>query len=191
MFHQDECRRRAEEIRAELLARLERAGHVRGYRRAHAVLKTIDPGCANPAEAALLWLVRSTCPFAVKTQVHIGVSGRHYYIDILIEDLHLIIEFDGVAKLGESRVEFEQAKREWVLRDQNLRDAGWQVIRVSWPDYDDWEQLRIRLIRTLGPMKPAPEFRSLWKLPSKRCDGPQRRFFSRTTRIGYEYADRL
>lgn len=86
VFHQDECRRRAEEIRAELLARLDRAGHVRGYRRAHAVLKTIDPGCANPAEAALLWLVRSTCPFTVKTQVRIGVSGRHYYIDILIED---------------------------------------------------------------------------------------------------------
>lgn len=105
MFHQDECRRRAEEIRTELIARLERAGHVRGYRRAHAVLKTIDPGCANPAEAALLWLVRSTCPFTAKTQVHIGVRGHHYYIDILIEDLHLIIEFDGVAKLGESRVE--------------------------------------------------------------------------------------
>ena len=180
MFHQDECRPRAEEIRAELLARLDRAGHVRGYRRARAILKAIDPGCANPAEAALLWLVLSICPFAVKTQVHIGVHGRHYYIDILIEDLHLIIEFDGVAKLGETRVELEQAKREWVLRDENLRDAGWRVIRVSWPDYDDWEQLRIRLSRVLGPINPAPECRFLWKLPTQRCDGPLRRFYSRS-----------
>ena len=190
MFHQDECRRRAEEIRAELLARLDRAGHVRGYRRAHAILKTIDPGCANPAEAALLWLIRSICPFSVKTQAHIGVRGHHYYIDILIEDLHLIIEFDGVAKLGESRVEFEQAKREWVLRDQNLRDAGWQVIRVSWPDYNDWEQLRIRLSRVLGPINPAPDCRFLWKLPTQRCDGPLRRFYSRSHRMGLHHADR-
>ena len=182
MFQQDEPRQHSEEIRTELLTRLNRLGHVKGYRRARSILRAIDPGCANPAEAALLWLVRSICPFAITTQVHVGVRGNHYYVDILIEDLHIIIEFDGIAKLGENRGEFERAKREWVLRDQNLRDAGWQVIRVSWPDYNDWEQLRIRLIRTLGPMKPAPEFRSLWKLPSKRCDGPQRRFFSRTTR---------
>ena len=82
---------------------------------------------------------------------------------LLIEDLHIIIEFDGVTKLGETRDEFEQAKRNWVMRDQNLRDAGWQVIRVSWPDYNDWEGLRIRLSRILGPMIPAPEFRFLWK----------------------------
>ena len=191
MFHQDECRQHAEEIRSELLIRLKHAGHVKGYRRARSILQAIDPGCTNPAEAALLWIVRSICPFRITTQVHIGVRGNHYYADILIEELHIIIEFDGIAKLGESRGEFERAKREWVLRDQNLRDAGWQVIRVSWPDYNDWEELRIRLIRALGPVKPTPEFRSLWKLPSQRCDGPQRRFFSRTTRIGYEHADRL
>ena len=123
--------------------------------------------------------------------MHIGVRGHHYYIDILIEDLHLIIEFDGVEKLGKSRIELEQAKREWVLRDQNLRDAGWQVIRVSWPDYDDWEQLRIRLSRALGPINPAPDCRFLWKLPTQRCDGPLRRFYSRTPRMGRNHADRL
>jgi len=190
MFHQDECRQRAEEIRTDLLARLDRAGRVRGYRRARSILSAIDPGCANAAEAALLWIVRSICPFTVHTQVHIGVHGYHYYVDLLIEDLHIIIEFDGVTKLGETRDEFEQAKRNWVMRDQNLRDAGWQVIRVSWPDYNDWEELRIRLSRILGPMIPAPEFRFLWKLPSKRCDGPLRRFYTRTSRIGNQHADR-
>ena len=190
MFSQDECRQRAEEIRTDLLARLDRAGQVRGYRRARSILSAIDPGCANAAEAALLWIVRSICPFTVHTQVHIGVHGYHYYVDLLIEDLHIIIEFDGVTKLGETRDEFEQAKRNWVMRDQNLRDAGWQAIRISWPDYNDWEGLRIRLSRILGPMIPAPEFRFLWKLPSKRCDGPLCRFYTRTSRIGNQYADR-
>ncbi len=190
MFRQEECRRRAEEIRADLLRRLERAGRVRGHRRARSILKTIDPGCANPAEAALLWIVLSICPFKVATQVHIGVRGHHYYVDILIEDLHIIIEFDGIAKLGETLSEFEQAKRDWVLRDQYLRDAGWRVIRVSWPDYSDWEELRIRLSRVLGPMLPAPDCRFLWKLPTKRCDGPLRRFYTRSSRIGNKHADR-
>lgn len=191
MFHQDACRQHAEEVRVDLLRRLDKAGRVKGYRRARSILRAIDPGCANPAEAALLWLVRCICPFDAATQVHIGVRGYHYYVDILIEDLRIIIEFDGIAKLGETRGELERAKRDWVVREQNLRDAGWQVVRVNWTDYNDWEGLRIRLIRTLGPMKPAPENRSLWKLPSKRCDGPSRRFYSRTTRIGYEHSDRL
>ena len=191
MFQQGEPRQHAEEIRTDLLTRLNRLGHVKGYRRARSILRAIDPGCANPAEAALLWLVRCICPFEAATQVHIGVRGYHYYVDILIEDLCIVIEFDGIAKLGETRGELERAKRDWVVREQNLRDAGWQVVRVNWTDYNDWEGLRIRLIRTLGPMKPAPENRSLWKLPSQRCDGPSRRFYSRTTRIGYEHSDRL
>ena len=190
MFQQDDRRRRAEQIRNELLMRLTQAGKVRGYRRARSIVHAIDPGCANPAEAALLWIVRSICPFAVAPQARIDVRGRHYYVDILIEQLHIIIEFDGITKLGTTRAEIERAKREWVLRDQDLRDAGWQVIRVSWTDYDDWERLRIRLIRALGPMKPAPEFRSLWKLPSTRCDGPSRRFYTHGSRIGNRQADR-
>ena len=163
---------------------------MKGYRRAHSILQAIDPGCANPAEAALLWIVRSICPFTITTQVHIGVRGNHYYVDILIEDLRIIIEFDGIAKLGENRGEFERAKREWVLRDQNLRDAGWQVIRVSCQTTTDWEQLRIRLSRVLGPINPAPDCRFLWKLPTQRCDGPLRRFYSQTPRRGRKHSDR-
>ena len=191
MFHQLECRERAEEIRTDLLKRLDRAGRVRGYRRARTILEAIDPGCANPAEAALLWIVRSMCPFKVGTQVHLNIRGHHYYVDILIADLQIIIEFDGVAKLGETRTEFEQAKREWVMREQNLRDAGWNVIRVSWPDYDDWGQLRVRLGRILGPVRPAPVFRFLWRMPTKRCDGPGRRFYAGASRIGNQHVDRL
>ena len=76
------------------------------------------------------------------------------------------------------------------LQHENLRDAGWRVLRVSWPDYDDWEQLRIRLSRTLGPINPTPECRLLWKLPTQRCDGPLRRFYSWTRRIGHHHAGR-
>ncbi len=52
-FSQDACRGRAEDIRKAILSRLERAKGRRGYARAQRILSAIDPGCSNPAEAAL------------------------------------------------------------------------------------------------------------------------------------------
>ncbi len=168
MFDQPVCREQAEQIRSQLLERLTHATTRRGLQRARAILRTIDPGCENPAEAALLWLVRSLCPFPVHTQVRIDVRGRHYFADIVIRDLRIIIEFDGIGKMGETRSGLMQAKRDWIRRDQDLRDAGWNVIRVSWPDYADWDSLRLRLIRTIGHTGASPEFRILWSPPAER-----------------------
>lgn len=111
MFEQVESRERAEEIRVALLKRLERSPTKRGLRRARAILHAIDPGCENPAEAALLWLVRSISPFPSLTQVHIEVRGRHYFADIVIADLRIIIEFDGIGKLGDNQSDLARAKR--------------------------------------------------------------------------------
>ncbi len=176
MFEQMESRERAEEIRVALLKRLERSPTKRGLRRACAILRAIDPGCENPAEAALLWLVRSISPFPSLTQVHIEVRGRHYYADIVIADLRIIIEFDGIGKLGDNQSDLARAKREWIRRDEDLRDAGWNVIRVSWPDYNDWEGLRLRLMRALGRTSSSLDHRLLWSPPTERCDGRNRRF---------------
>lgn len=109
MFEQMESRERAEEIRVALLKRLEHSPTKRGLRRACAILRAIDPGCENPAEAALLWLVRSISPFPSLTQVHIEVRGRHYYADIVIADLRIIIEFDGIGKLGDNQSDLARA----------------------------------------------------------------------------------
>ena len=125
----------------------------------------IDPGCENPAEAALLWLVRSISPFPSLTQVHIEVRGRHYYADIVIADLRIIIEFDGIGKLGDNQSDLARAKREWIRRDEDLRDAGWNIVRVSWPDYNDWEGLRLRLMRALGRTSSSLDHRLLWSPP--------------------------
>jgi len=176
MFEQVESRERAEEIRVALLKRLERSPTKRGLRRARAILHAIDPGCENPAEAALLWLVRSISPFPSLTQVHIEVRGRHYFADIVIADLRIIIEFDGIGKLGDNQSDLARAKRDWIRRDEHLRDAGWNIVRVSWPDYNDWEGLRLRLMRALGRTSSSLDHRLLWSPPSERCDGRNRRF---------------
>jgi len=106
-------------------------------RRAAALTRAADLGCDNPAEAALLWVVKSVCAFEVVTQYEIVINGRQYFADIAIPGLMIIFEFDGIGKLGKNEADFAQAKREWIQRENDLRSAGWTIYRVSWPDYED------------------------------------------------------
>ena len=177
-FSQDACRGRAEVVREKLLSRLEREGGRRGCVRARRILSSIDPGCDNPAEAALTWVVRALCPYEVSTQYELSAGGRRFFADIAIPHCKLIIEFDGIEKLGSTQGEFDRAKRSWVQREQALQDQGWRFLRVNWMDFKDWEALRSRISHAIGvASKPIPaRFALLWEPPSERCDGEGRRF---------------
>ena len=76
------------------------------YKRAQRLIAAADPGCDNPAEAALLWVLKSVSAFEVVTQFEIVVNGRRYFADIAIPGLMIIFEFDGIGKLGSSPVEW-------------------------------------------------------------------------------------
>lgn len=177
-FTQDTCRGRAEVIREKLLSRLEREGGRRGCVRARRILTSIDPGCDNPAEAALTWVVRALCPYEVSTQYEFTAGGRRFFADIAIPHCKLIIEFDGIEKLGSTQGEFDRAKRSWLQREQALQDQGWRFLRVNWIDFNDWNELRGRISHAIGvASKPIPaRFALLWEPPSERCDGEGRRF---------------
>jgi len=177
-FSQDACRGRAEVIREKLLSRLEREGGRRGCVRARRILTSIDPGCDNPAEAALTWVVRALCPYEVSTQYEFTAGGRRFFADIAIPHCKLIIEFDGIEELGSTQGEFDRAKRSWLQREQALQDQGWRFLRVNWIDFNDWNELRGRISHAIGvASKPIPaRFALLWEPPSERCDGEGRRF---------------
>ena len=177
-FSQDACRGRAEVIRKKLLSRLEREEGHRGYARARRILSSIDPGCSNPAEAALAWVVRSLCPYDFSTQYELSAGGRPLFADIAIPHCKLIIEFDGIEKLGSTQGEFDRAKRSWVQREQALQDQGWHFLRVNWQDFNDWSELRRRINSAIGVVpQPIPaRYALLWEPPSERCDGEGRRF---------------
>ena len=177
-FSQDVCRGRAEDIRKEILSRLEREGARRGFARAQRILSAIDPGCSNPAEAALTWVVRALCPYDFSTQYEFSAGGRPLFADIAIPRLKLIIEFDGIEKLGSTQGEFDRAKRSWVQREQALQDQGWRFLRVNWMDFNDWSALRRRINAAIGVAStPIPaSYALLWEPPSERCDGEGRRF---------------
>ena len=182
-FSQDVCRGRAEVIRKTLLLRLEREKGRRGFARARRILSAIDPGCSNPAEAALAWVVRALCPYDLSTQYELSVGGRRFFADIVIPQRKLIIEFDGIEKLGSTYEEFDRAKRSWVQREQTLQDQGWRFLRVNWLDFNDWNELRRRMSSAIGvASQPIPvRYALLWEPPSERCDGEGRRF------RGYEW----
>ena len=187
LFSQEECRDRAHGVRSEMLVRLtEWRQHNDNIpaRRAAALIRAADPGCDNPAEAALLWVVKSVCAFEVVTQYEIVVNGRRYFADIAIPGLMIIFEFDGIGKLGKNDADFAQAKREWIQRENDLRSAGWTIYRVSWPDYEDLVRLRAWVTELLAPYQasiPASAQR-LWAVPTQACDGPNRRFHTGASR---------
>lgn len=177
---QEGAREKEALIKARLAEILDARAPGRGTRRGSRILRAADASCENPAEAALLWVVLTVSPLPVVTQHEIRLGGRTYYADIAVVDLKIIFEFDGLAKLGSSKAEIEAEKRRWVLRDEALRDDGWKVIRVCWADFEDFHTLRQRIrrafssTRSLSPPPCAP----LWAVPSKDCDGPDRRIHS-------------
>lgn len=183
-FAQDEARCHAEMVRDRMKVRLvQRRQEISclPYKRAELLIDAADPGCENPAEAALLWVLKSVSTHEVVTQLEIIVNGRRYFADIAIPALMIIFEFDGIGKLGKNDAEFARAKREWMQRENDLRKAGWTVHRVSWTDYEDFNALRAWAISILRPyqMRISVQSEMLWVLPTEDCDGPQRRFHVR------------
>ena len=184
-FAQDEARCLAEMTKDTMKVRLierRRAATCIPYKRAERIIDAADPGCDNPAEAALLWVLKSVSAFEVVTQFEIVVNGHRYFADIAIPGLMIIFEFDGIGKLGKDDAEFARAKRDWIQRENDLRRAGWTIYRVSWRDYEDFAALRAWAIKLLRPHQVAiPEHaEALWALPTEACDGPSRRFHTRS-----------
>ena len=189
VFTQDVDRQRSDGLRENMLARLEERATGKEtipFRRAKRLIVAADPGCENPAEAALLWVVKSVSAFEVVTQFEIIVNGRRYFADIAIPGLMIIFEFDGIGKLGKNEVDFARAKRDWIQRENDLRGAGWTIYRFSWPDYEDLTQLRSLVSELLGPFQSVipSSAQGLWAKPTPACDGPERRFHMAANRWG-------
>ena len=119
------------------------------FQRAETIISAADPGCDNPAEAALLWVIKSVSAFDVVTQHEIVINGRRYFADIAIPELMIIFEFDGIGKLGTNEADYEDLARlrAWVIERVGLRQSS----------------------------IPASA-QGLWVKPTKACDGPDRRF---------------
>ena len=128
----------------ELEEVLEAARTWPGAPRARRVCRLADAGAESPGETLLrldlleLGLVRFRLQVVVR-----GASGRRYRADVRLEDLGVIVEFDGELKYDGpgGRDALKAEKR----REDDLRLAGWAVVRVSWSELGDRDRLRRKL----------------------------------------------
>ena len=134
-----------------------------GISTAKLIVKNADAGCDNPAEAAMLYAIRSIYSGPVLTQFEInGSTGRHF-IDFTLPERDVAIEFDGMSKLGSTNEDLYRAKQRWIRREQDLRDCGWNVIRYSWEQLKSLPRLQIDLAQRLDLLEAIPTTSSqLW-----------------------------
>ena len=98
VLSQQESRQRAQRVRSKMLECLELYRQQKEcvpYRRAQRLIADADPGCDNPAEAALLWVLKSVSSFEVVTQFEIVINGRRYFADIAIPG-HMIMSLKHI-----------------------------------------------------------------------------------------------
>lgn len=182
-------RARAQTVKVELLARIDGLSGRKGSKRARVILSLADAACENIAESALLWVLLTVCPYEVEAQHVITVDGRVFFADFAVPQIRLIIEFDGMDKLGSDEREFRVKRRQLMDRQQRLERAGWQVVRVQWSDSRDFTRLRSELALALGlrlaqagpgphdaPSRAAALGAGMWKPVPASVNGRDRRF---------------
>ncbi|MDC4232152.1 hypothetical protein M3T53_00245 [Actinomyces sp. B33] len=172
-----ESRRREEEVRTDLLRRLHSMTVKRGAKRANVILTYASGACESVGEAALLWYVLTVAQHDVETQVEVRADGRRYFADIAIPALGLILEFDGMGKLGGNEVEFARSRAAMMKRDLDLERGGWRVAHFQMTDFAAPDALRRRLAALVddgGPLLDVPAA-GMWAPIDSRINGNARR----------------
>jgi len=99
--------------------------------KAEAVLAMADPRCESPGESLTRILLVGLAP-PVRSQVNIrdeaGLIGR---VDFLVGE-RVVVEFDGMVKYAGA--DGRQALAAEKRREDRLRAAGYQVVRLTWAD---------------------------------------------------------
>jgi very-short-patch-repair endonuclease len=124
-------------VRGLLLDRLDALPTgTRNLRRARWVVRRADAACDSVAEERLLHILRSAGVRGLRTQYLVVHPSGRYYLDIGIPGLLLDIEFDGARKYVEYSESVERALFEQRVRQHELEQLGWIVVRFAWPDLD-------------------------------------------------------
>lgn len=150
-----------EELRATLLAMLERYPRRPGLRRARAVLAIASPFSESPGESILRWAVHAAgLPEAVPQLCwQSREDSSTFFLDLGWEARKLGLEFDGYVKYGGS----EDLRAE-KSREMRLRRDGWRIERFEWSEIKKPHELAARLT-SLFPadvVRNARPVRDLW-----------------------------
>lgn len=131
---------------AEAVGQLGRHPHITGVRRA---LAGVDGRSESPGET-LLREVLVSAGFAVTPQFVVHDDQVDWRADLVIDGTTVLVEFDGLMKYtGSSDLVAEK------LREDRLRDLGYEVVRVTWSDLAHPERILERIRRAIARARRA------------------------------------
>ncbi len=131
--------------RADLSDALEAVRGNPGTALIQSFLTLADGRAQSPGETRLRHALHlMDCP--VTPQARITGAGRTAYVDFLLDEYPVVVEFDGLVKYGANglRPGHEELIAE-KQREDWLRELGYEVVRVTWRDLDDLAALRRRI----------------------------------------------
>ncbi|MGN6753103.1 MAG: hypothetical protein ACTHJJ_11190 [Intrasporangium sp.] len=129
----------------------------RGLSRARAVIRWCDARHESAGESVTAFVLK-LLGYALEPQFATGLRGPGGGLlrsDFLILGTTVLVEFDGLTKY-QARDEEEAQRLLFAekLREDALRDAGYEVVRLTWADLQNPELVRAKIeaaiARTLG-----------------------------------------
>ncbi len=129
---------------------LHRARGLRGVRRAREVLVTADGRAESPGESLTRHAIMSGGLPAPMLQVGVDTRLGRFWVDLGWPEQCVAVEFDGFVKYGANGDEAARAVFAEKRRQDALEEAGWMVVRVTWDDLRDPDDVARRARRALG-----------------------------------------
>lgn len=108
------------------------------------VLRHIDGRAESPGET-LVRHTLTTLGFRATPQVIIPGGPRPWRVDLLLDDWPVIVEFDGLSKYSDA--ETLAAEK---IREDGLRDLGYEVVRFIWRDLRDRQAMAARITAAIA-----------------------------------------
>lgn len=121
---------RLEAVRADWRHAIERLPSEHRKRRALRLLDLCDGKCESIAETKLLWFLHTFGATEWQTQVEFSTPSGTFIADFCFPQVGVLIEVDGVTKLGHGETMVRDNVGALLLRDNALTALGWTVIHI-------------------------------------------------------------
>ena len=123
--------------------------HHPGTASTRALLRHADGRHESPGETRTSLLLRHL-GLSATPQVEIRVEGVRYRVDFLLDGAPVVIEFDGRVKYGSGEDVFAEK-----VREDRLRSAGYEVVRLTWADLSRPERVAALLAAAVARSRRA------------------------------------
>lgn len=127
-------------------ALLVKFAHVKGIKRARAVVKALNRLAESAGETRTRLIIAELPIEQPELQVEFNTYTGRYRVDFAWRGIKLILEFDGNSKYSGYAQPTEQALIDERERENALIELGWRFIRIKWKHLANPELLKARIM---------------------------------------------